>query len=84
MHFNYARTFDDLKMYHLATKHYQRVLALADTHPHLHPSHGAASSTPGHGHLSLTREAAHNLVLIYKRSDAPDFALEVMLKYLRI
>ena len=33
-------------------------------------------------HLQVTREAAHNLVLIYRTSGAIDQALEIMQKYL--
>jgi hypothetical protein len=33
-------------------------------------------------HLQVTREAAHNLVTIYKLSGAKDQALEIMQKYL--
>ena len=34
--------------------------------------------------MNVTREAAHNLVLIYRRSESYDLALEIMNKYLRI
>jgi hypothetical protein len=36
----------------------------------------------GGGGGSVTREAAHNLVLIYKQLDSHNLALEIMLKYL--
>ena len=38
----------------------------------------------GQGYMNVTREAAHNFVVIYRRSQSYDLALEIMNKYLRI
>jgi hypothetical protein len=44
---------------------------------------GASGGTGNHfSHLQVTREAAHNLVLIYRKSGAMDQALHIMQKYL--
>jgi hypothetical protein len=43
--------------------------------------HGAGEETGG-TFLNVTREAAHNLVLLLKRSGATELALEVMMKHL--
>jgi tetratricopeptide (TPR) repeat protein len=69
--FNLGRALHDIRLYNLAVDQYQAALALVDQHPSLAESE-----------LCLTREAAHNLVLIYRLSDASDLALEVMQKYL--
>ena len=115
VHFNYGRAYSELKFYHLAEKHFNLALALADNNPFLrgnkfHPtcqinSENSAvtnvevtkndnnrcyikqnskdlNSTCYYSHLQVTRECAHNLVLIYKKSGAIDQALEVMKKYL--
>ena len=135
IHFNYGKTFSELKLFHLAEKHYKLALTLADKNPWLLPekyfdknkdknknnnnnnnvkndninfndnlsinknskaSHAnenkrissfgnnmnTPSTTQGQSQLHVTREAAHNLVLIYKKSGARDHALEIMQKYL--
>jgi hypothetical protein len=56
---------------------YQNALAVADQ-----MSSRQSSSSSTRTSLNVTREAAHNLVLIYKQSGAVDLALELMLKYL--
>jgi hypothetical protein len=44
---------------------------------------GSSGVTGNHfSHLQVTREAAHNLVLIYRKSGAMDQALHIMQKYL--
>ena len=131
IHFNYGKTFSELKLFHLAVKHYKLALALADVNPWLLPEKyynqnkkincivknddnnnnnnnyknnndninysdenrneknnsmsnnlTPHSTTQGQSHLHVTREAAHNLVLIYRKSGAKDQALEIMQKYL--
>jgi tetratricopeptide (TPR) repeat protein len=116
VHFNYGRAYSELKFYHLAVKHFNLALALADNNPFLRGNKfhtnrqinnnesGSNSniemskndnnrcyikqnskdlnSTCYYSHLQVTRECAHNLVLIYKKSGAIDQALEVMKKYL--
>jgi tetratricopeptide (TPR) repeat protein len=116
VHFNYGRAYSELKFYHLAVKHFNLALALADSHPFLRGNkyhtnrqinNNESSSNSNiemskndnnrcyikqnskdlnsscyYSHLQVTRECAHNLVLIYKKSGAIDQALEVMKKYL--
>ena len=121
IHFNYGKTFCELKLYHIAVKHFKLALALVDQNPWLSPdkysdqfngknnntdnndnentltkkrnkkneknningnNSSTLRSTQGTSHLHVTREAAHNLVLIYKKSGAHDLALEIMQKYL--
>ena len=117
VHFNYGRAYSELKFYHLAVKHFNLALALADNNPFLRGNkfninsksnvnnegnNGTniemnknddnrcyikqnskdLNSTCYFSHLQVTRECAHNLVLIYKKSGAIDQALEVMRKYL--
>lgn len=71
-HYNLGRALHDIQLFHLAVDQYNLALALADQHPDLLMEKS----------LHVTREAAHNLVLIYKRSECLDLALEVMTKYL--
>ena len=70
-HYNLGRAFQELKMNHLAVAQYTKAISLAENSKKL------ASSC-----LNVTKEAAHNLVLIYKQSGAFDLALEIMLKHL--
>ena len=73
-----GRAFHDIKLNHLAVIQYQNALAVADQMS----SRQSPSSPSTRSSLNVTREAAHNLVLIYKQSGAVDLALELMLKYL--
>ena len=73
-----GRAFHDIKLHHLAVIQYQNALAVADQMS----SRQSSSSSSTRSSLNVTREAAHNLVLIYKQSGAVDLALELMLKYL--
>ena len=117
VHFNYGRAYSELKFYHLAVKHFNLALALADNNPFLRgnkfnirskinvnnennndtniemnkndnnrcyikQNNKDLNNTCYFSHLQVTRECAHNLVLIYKKSGAIDQALEVMKKYL--
>lgn len=69
--YNMGRYYHDTGLFHLAVKMYQKALALVEEEPHL-------KSTA----TNITFEAAHNLVLIYKRSDSSNLALDIMLRYL--
>ena len=71
--YNMGRVMDDLRLYHLAVDLYSRALQLAEENPVLLSADHA---------LHLTRESAHNLVLIYRRSGSYELALDIMLKYL--
>jgi len=76
-----GRAFHDVKLNHLAVIQYQNALEIADQIRSRQSSLTSSSPAPC-GCLNVTREAAHNLVLIYKQSGATDMALELMLKYL--
>jgi len=71
-HYNLGRAFQELKLNHLAVEQYIKALEIAEKNDEFRTSSS----------LNVTREAAHNLVLIYKHSGAVDLALEVMLKHL--
>jgi hypothetical protein len=62
--------------------HHQWLIGNADK---IDPKNKGGNSHSDSGyfrHLQVTREAAHNLVIIYKISGAMDQALEIMQKYL--
>lgn len=69
--YNMGRYYHDAGLFHLAAKMYQKALLMVDEEPSLKSS--AAN---------VTFEAAHNLVLIYKQSDSPNLALDIMMRYL--
>ena len=71
-----GRAFHEVKLNHLAVVQYKHALEIADK-----ISSRQSPSLPPCS-LNVTREAAHNLVLIYKQSGAKNLALELMLKYL--
>mmetsp|Transcript_34276 Transcript_34276/g.49810 ORF Transcript_34276/g.49810 Transcript_34276/m.49810 type:complete len:835 (+) Transcript_34276:3-2507(+) len=71
-HYNLGRAYQELKLNHLAVDQYIKALEIVEKNDQF-----AISSS-----LNVTKEAAHNLVLIYKHSGAVDLALEVMLKHL--
>jgi hypothetical protein len=71
--YNLGRAFHDIKLLHLACEQYTRALAIAQVYGYLRQDDSA-----------VTRQAAHNLVQIYKRSGAKDMALEVMEQFLTI
>eukprot|EP01036_Dinobryon_divergens_P026028 gene26030-34630_t len=75
-HYNLGRAFHEIKLNHLAVIQYKHALEIADQIS----SRQSPSLSPCS--LNVTREAAHNLVLIYKHSGAKNLALELMLKYL--
>jgi hypothetical protein len=74
--YNTARVFHEIKFYHFASHCYRQCLQLADRYPYL-----MNRSTNGN-QRSVTSEAAYNLVLIYKRSNAKDLCFSIMRKYL--
>ena len=67
--------FQASNLQHLAVNQYVDALALAEANPLIFGMETC---------LHVTKESAHNLVLIYKGSGATDLALEVMMKYLLI
>ena len=73
--FNTGCTFHSAQLLFLAARNYEEALRLADAHPRLFKDEAIPS---------LTRPAAHNLVLIYQHSRSDDMALSVMEKYLRV
>ncbi|GJP66731.1 hypothetical protein CLOP_g23636 [Closterium sp. NIES-67] len=94
VHFNMARAFHHVGLLHLAVDHYKVVLA-ATRHPH----NASAEQQGGRIHRTrvndqevmqqdydtgLKREAAHNLVAIYRNSGADALARQVMSSYLTI
>ena len=148
VHFNYGKFFSELRLFHLAEKHFSLALAIVDANKFLRSNkfgEGDVDCSTKNGdtdgnnvlskdtilntknkknggsneknennnksnndnskkliatnnnnavnkgnkvaevpfsHLQLTRETAHNLVLIYKKAGAIDEALEIMQKYL--
>ena len=77
--YNLGRAFHQIGVVHLAVPYYERVLAYYGgdgTRP-------AEAAVPGLG-LGLRREAAHNLVRIYKASGSLSAARLVMMRHLTI
>jgi tetratricopeptide (TPR) repeat protein len=72
--FNIGRALHELRLYGLARESYVRCLEIAEQMGN--PVEGEA--------LTLTREAAHNLVLIYRRSGNVDLAYCTMKRWLSI
>jgi tetratricopeptide (TPR) repeat protein len=75
--YNLAKLFHDLKLHHLAVANYRKVLQLYDDY--LAPPRNASEVIVA----GVTREAAHNLVLLYRLSQSKALALSIMMKYLR-
>lgn len=73
VHYNLGRIFEFFKSPYLAVEEYKKVLSLADALPELESCE-----------LNLTKEAAHNLCLIYQRSGTVDLAFDIMKKYLSL
>lgn len=71
--YNFGRFFQEIRLYHLAECHYWSVLQIAESHPEMKSKC-----------LNLTREAAHNLVIILKMSDSHDLAYAIMKKHLTL
>jgi hypothetical protein len=72
--FNIGHALHELRLYGLARESYVRCLEIAEQMGN--PVEGEA--------LTLTREAAHNLVLIYRRSGNVDLAYCTMKRWLSI
>lgn len=68
--YNCGRMYHSLGMPHLATVHYYKALALQDQHPELL--------------LPLTRESAHNLIIILRNSKAFDEIQTLLETYLTL
>jgi tetratricopeptide (TPR) repeat protein len=69
--YNMGRSYHDVKLLHLAVAMYNKALAIAEDEPKV-------KTLPSH----CTREAAHNLVVIYKSSKAINLALSIMQRHL--
>ena len=92
--YNLGRAFHDIQLYHLAADQYNAALDLALQYPGIstasnssersNTNNDTTSCNTSGSCRSVTREAAHNLVQIYKRSGALDLALEVMQNFLVI
>jgi len=82
--YNIGRTFHEVELYSLATRNYHEALRIADSRRDIF----FTSSLQSHGERKtfthVTKEAAHNLVIIYKMSNSTDYALQIMQKYLCI
>lgn len=85
--YNLGRVLQDLKLHHLAAANYRHALHLFDQHL---ANHDLEQDADMRGPMALTgtishvtREAAHNLVLLYRQSQSPDLALSVLVQYLR-
>ena len=72
--YNMGRALQQVGLHHLAVECYDRVLAV--------DMPDRAAVEPWVRKLDLRREAAFNLVGIYKRSGSPDLATAVVAKYL--
>ncbi|KAG2377624.1 hypothetical protein C9374_009140 [Naegleria lovaniensis] len=70
-HFNIARAYHQLRLYHLATPYYKKVLELSD----------AGNIDP---ESDLKREAAYNLCLIYRESGSTPLVEYLVDKYLTV
>lgn len=80
--YNLGRAFQEIQFNHLAADAYQECLNLADQYPFLCQGYNGRDSTDGQRGLHVTKESAHNLILIYRHSNAKDLAFSVMRKYL--
>ena len=72
--YNFGRGFQEVNLFSLAYDCYVQSLAIADAHPIL----------LNNGSINVTRETAHNMTLILKKSRRFDLAVEVAHKYLTI
>ena len=68
--YNFGHAFQDLKLNHIALKCYNEALELVDENPLMLTK------------MNVTRETAHNLVLILKQSESFELCEEIMRKYL--
>jgi tetratricopeptide (TPR) repeat protein len=72
VYYNFGRFCQEVGLNHLAVDNYNEVLKIAD----ILKTQGINSQ------FSVTREAAFNLVIIYKKSNSLSFANDIMRKYL--
>jgi tetratricopeptide (TPR) repeat protein len=80
VYYNLGRAMSECEMQHLAVDNYQAALHVQDDYDYLHDS----DMNAGGRVLPLTRQAAHNLVLILKKSQAFSQAYQIMRKYLSL
>ena len=71
VYYNIARVFHEIRLHHIAVNYYKLALKLADENESIR-------------HLNVTFDAAHNLVLIFRKSGSIGEAYNVMRKYLSI
>lgn len=82
--YNLGRMFQGSNLKHLAVEQYTAALNLATKFPSILADNAAGNDAKSGTGLHVTRECAHNLVLIYKASNSLDLALEVLMKYLTV
>jgi len=82
--YNIGRTFHEVELYSLATRNYHEALNVADSQRDIFVAPPLQLHDERMTFTHVTKEAAHNLVIIYKMSDNTDLALQVMHKYLCI
>lgn len=80
IYYNLGRAMSECEMQHLAVDNYTSALDVQDDYDILHDTNMNAGGRV----LPLTRQAAHNLVLILKKSQANSHAYQVMRKYLTL
>lgn len=78
--YNFGRIFQELQLNHLAVDFYTQLLRLVDERA----ASTATAARIGIGCFDLSREAAHNLALLYRGSGSMALALQVTRKYLTI
>ena len=79
VHYNFGRLFHHLSVTHLAIESYRRVLALHDSAE----ERGNGEDEDGERvEMVGLREAAHNLVQIYRASGSKNLARQVIQRYL--
>jgi tetratricopeptide (TPR) repeat protein len=69
--YNLGRAFQDIDLNHLAVEQYKKALDLVEK-----------NEVFSQCVLNVTKEAAFNLVLLYKKSNANNLAFQIMQKYL--
>ncbi len=71
VYYNIARVFHEIRLHHIAVNYYKLALKLADENESIR-------------FLNVTFDAAHNLVLILRKSGSTGEAFNIMKKYLKI
>jgi general transcription factor 3C polypeptide 3 (transcription factor C subunit 4) len=79
--YNMGRAAHQLGLLHLAAPFYEQALACS---PQLNIRHDRPAASAIIAQPDVSREAAHNLVLVYKATGAVALARQVMLKHLII